>query len=150
MKIKYLFLIATLAVAFSSCKKDEDNNGTPSTDNKTLIMSGAWTYESIIVSDGTDEADFMDLLDDCEKDNQIAFLSNDVYQIKTGPVKCDPSETDPVDAGVWTLSADQKTLTIDGDASTILTCTSSKLVIRQTIVDPSTQETTTITANLKK
>ena len=119
-------LTIALTVVVTSCKKDEVTKS-----RKELLTAKQWK----ILSSKTNGV--ADVISDCEKDDFVIFASNGTYTWNPGTVKCDPSET--IRTGTWTLSSDEKTLTLDGDATTIVELTESRLVI--STIDGSWEQT---------
>ena len=114
---KYFFLLViALTIAVTSCKKDAVTKS-----KKELLTSNQWKY----LSSKTNGV--ADVLDACEKDDFVIFSSNGTYTYNPTTIKCDPSET--IQTGNWTLSSDEKTLSIDGDEATIIELTESRLVV---------------------
>ena len=114
---KYFFLLViALTIAVTSCKKDAVTKS-----KKELLTSNQWKY----LSSKTNGV--ADVLDACEKDDFVIFSSNGTYTYNPTTIKCDPSET--IQTGNWTLSSDEKTLSIDGDEATIVELTESRLVV---------------------
>jgi|SRR5665647_2350467 len=118
-KLTFLIFLLTivLSIVITSCKKDA-----ASISKKELLTSNQWKF----LSSKTNGV--ADVIDNCEKDDFTIFSSNGTYAWNPTTVKCDPSET--IQNGTWTLSSDEKTLTLDDvDVATILELTGSKLVI---------------------
>jgi hypothetical protein len=122
--MKKIFLASALALgisaSFVSCSKDDDKSATE------LLIQAGWKPVSIQADLGT--GTFVNQpLEDCAKDDVLKFNADQTYKTTIGTNKCDPSETDVT--GPWSLSADEKTITVDGDASQIETLNGSTLVI---------------------
>jgi len=74
----------------------------------------------------------LDELEDCNKDDILTLLTNGNYTIDPNTNKCSP--LDKIESGTWTLTGDEKILTINGeDIMTIDELTKSKLVISQIV-----------------
>jgi hypothetical protein len=67
-----------------------------------------------------------DPINDCEKDDILTFISNGTWTYNMNSTPC-PDQSN--DTGNWTLSSDEKYLTINGDIYYIVELTASKLVI---------------------
>ena len=115
---KYLFLLViALTITVASCKKDEEPKS-----KKELLTSNQWRF----LSSKTDGV--ADMISNCEKDDFMIFASNGTYTWNPGTVKCNSHDT--IITGTWTLSTDEKTLTLDGSDLlwTIVELTDNKLV----------------------
>ena len=110
----------SFSIFFSACKKDNDDKS-----NTELLVQAGWKPVSIQVDLGTGTFT-NESIENCAKDDVLKFEANYTYKTTVG-TKCEPSETD--ETGIWSLSADEKTLTVDGEAATIETLNSSTLVI---------------------
>lgn len=55
--------------------------------------------------------DFIDY-DECELDDIIIYKPNNILAMDQGATKCFDSDPQLADVGVWTLSSDEKTLTV--------------------------------------
>lgn len=94
---------------------------TTTTSKRVLLTSKQWKF----LSSKTNGV--ADVIDNCEKDDFVIFASNGTYTWNPTTVKCDPS--DAIQTGNWTLSGDEKTLSLDGDEATIVELTESRLVV---------------------
>jgi hypothetical protein len=72
-------------------------------------------------------------LQDCEKDDYFMFSSNGTYQFIATRVKCSNLTSDK--RSTWSLSSDEKTLTIDGSANYTVEITESQLKLLSTVGD---------------
>lgn len=117
--MKTLSLTLLLAVAVASCKKDKASTIELLTNARGWILVG-YTVSPAFVDPitGTSISDWYAQLETCEKDNLVFFQGDNVFITDEGATKCDPDDpqTDP---GTWLLSADEKTVTIDGESYTI-------------------------------
>lgn len=97
------FIGLTAMFLFNSCSKDDTG--------ATVSIVGDWIQTGSAINGVSDwETDW----DDCEKDNIISFLANGTFSVSEGPTKCDPNDPDVTDIGTWSLSADNKILTVNG------------------------------------
>jgi hypothetical protein len=118
--INYLVLfVFALTMSVSSCKKDSSNTLTP----KEMLTAKSWKLSSYKLNG-------VEAMDDCLKDDIIAFAANGTYSNIVGAITCYDGEINY--SGTWTLSSDGKTITLDGDPSSI-EIMESKLVITQTL-----------------
>lgn len=115
--LKCLFLLViALTITVTSCKKDEVTKS-----KKELLTSKQWKFTSSKTNG------VANILDACEKDDFVIFSSNGTYTYNPVTIKC--SSYDTIDTGNWTLSSDEKTLSLDGDEATIVELTESRLVV---------------------
>lgn len=130
---KHLHLIGiftlALAMAFSSCKKDDDDdNGGNST--KDILTSGSWKISALTINPGIDAGggivitDFFSMMPDCTKDDLMMFKDDGTLIFDEGPTMCVPGSPQQTE-GSWTLSSDNKTLTIkeSGEDDIVVTIT---------------------------
>ena len=123
--ISYLVLfVFALAITVTSCKKDKL---TP----KEMLTAKSWKLSSSKVNG-------VETIEDCSKDDILIFAVNGTYSMTVGSILCYDGDTNYT--GSWTLSADGKTITVDGEPTPII-ITESKLVV--TTVDGT--QTTVIT-----
>ncbi len=127
LKISSLLVFSLLALA--SCKKDDKETA------KDLLTSDTWIqtdYRSDDNGDGELTADESSI-DACEKDDATNFTDDGKYTYNDGANVCDPSSPNE-GSGTWTLSSDEKKLTIEESgfslAFDIVSLTKSELVLR--------------------
>lgn len=144
---KLLPLMVVLAMA--SCKKDDP------TTTELLIDSDGWILVSMTVDPpivdpitGTSITDFYAQMDACDKDDITIFQDNGTYITDEGATKCDPNDPQ-TETGTWVLSADEKTITIDGESWTIESLTKSSMRVTFPFDEPYTGITYTMTATLE-
>jgi hypothetical protein len=120
MKLKALALMGVIcaSVAFTSCKKDDDdkNEGTPSSS-----IEGTWKTTAFTIT-GTDTTiDLYADMDACEKDNLLRFNADKTVTQLSGATKCDPSDPSSEDGGPWSMSSDNKKLTTTDGVYDVIT-----------------------------
>jgi len=118
--VNYLLLfVIALAMIVPSCKKDTKTA-------KEILTTGSWKISSQ-KTNGVSE-----VIEACQTDDFLTFATNGTYTYNIGTTTCyDGEETYD---GDWVLSADEKTLTVDGfDVAVVIT--ESQIVI--TITDDS-------------
>ena len=93
-------------MSVSSCKKDETNKSA-----KEILMSKSWKMSS-------SKLNGVETIEDCVKDDFLTFAANGTYTYNVGAITC--SEYDTSYSGTWTLSADGKTITVDGEPGTVV------------------------------
>lgn len=122
---KILSLVLFAAATFSACKKDKDDEALAVT-KENLV--GTYTVVSIKwIVGGTEKDMTNDLMDPCEKDDQIIFKADATLQYKDAGTVCSPAGDD---TGTWSVSGSK--VTIDGTANTVKSLTSSTLVFEDT------------------
>lgn len=99
----FLLLVFALALAIPSCKKDKEKSA------KEILTSKSWKISSIKLNN---VEVISSLLEPCDMDNYQTFTIDGNYTEYVNTIKCDVSETDYM--GTWSLSADGKTFTLDG------------------------------------
>lgn len=110
MKLFNLSFLLVFGLLLASCSKDEKTSA-------ELLQDGTWKLGDIKITG-------LSVAEACDKDNTWKFGATTVAQ-NYGALKCDSSD---IDENVpYTLSADGKTLTIDGEVGTITTLTESNL-----------------------
>jgi hypothetical protein len=101
---KFLGFALLLALAFSSCKKD-------ATFTETLTDSKWSVTSSTFDEDGTGPIAATNVQDSCNIDDTFVFKADNTLTVTDNSIKCDP--TDPAtQTATWTLSADEKTITL--------------------------------------
>jgi lipocalin-like protein len=125
-----------LIVAFTSCKKDSLSKTDLLTDPNGWLLT-ALTIDPAIVDPitGAQIANLYAQYNACEKDDIIFFKDNGTIIYDEGATKCDPNDPQTGDDGTWLLSADEKTITIDGDSWTISELSKSNFRISFSEVD---------------
>lgn len=112
-----VFLTLCLTLFVASCKKDDKTTMT----KEELLSAKPWKLASSKTNG------IADVIPDCDKDDLITLTTNGIYTYNPGSNKCDPDETP--ETGIWALSADEKSLILDGESLDIIELTESKLVI---------------------
>jgi hypothetical protein len=113
-------IILTLLISVTSCKNDEKDLSA-----KEMLTAKSWKLQSA-KTNGESK-----IIEDCQKDDILTFLSVGTYKKNPGSNKC--SMMDEIESGPWLLLDDEKSLIIDGDWKiTIIELTTSKLVILET------------------
>ena len=116
--IKWSTLILAMVIAFSSCKKDSDTAEIISTTPTEYLTAGSWKITAMTIDPGVDIGngilltDVFSLLDACEKDDLMVFNTNGTITADEGVLKCNPDSPQTSNDGSWSLSSDNKTLTI--------------------------------------
>jgi hypothetical protein len=119
-KNKLIFIISVFAVIFTSCEKDKDDATT-----REMLVGKSWKKTKIEIEvlgftiDLINE--FGDLFDECYLDNLLILNEDNTFQETEGATKCSDLSPQIIYEGTWSLSADEKTITLDygGDVSII-------------------------------
>lgn len=118
-----LLLLLVLVASVSSCKKSSDPAVAPA-----VAIIGKWKTVSA-------SATFLGQtsnspIDACDADNITEFFTSPKVTITDGALKCNSSDP-AVQNSNYTLSADGKTLTIDGEVQTVVELSSSTMKLKQ-------------------
>lgn len=103
-------LVFLYLLSFCSCKKENEKSISD-------LLLGTWTISELkedLNNDGDFNDDNEDQLDSCIGDNVLTFHSGGELIVNQAAVKCDPNE-EPSVTGIWSLSDDEKTLTLVDD-----------------------------------
>lgn len=113
-KNSYLLLVLFFAVTtvLSSCKKDDESPARLKTELLADTTSKTWkiTNEETVMM-GYKVSTFSFFRDQCSKDDVTIFFTNKNFEEREGASKC--SSEDLLDDGTWSLSSDEKKITID-------------------------------------
>ncbi|MEZ5031200.1 MAG: lipocalin family protein [Saprospiraceae bacterium] len=159
MKIFQLLTISILATALTmgACKKDDDSKSA-----RDILIEGKWDVTSAKVNPGIEifpGVVISDLLideDPCDADDLTIFNADGTSTIDEGPTKCDPSDPQTYNNGSWSLSSDEKQLTIDIDGEeitfNIASISDTQLVLTASAdsFDPNFPSTSTMTFTFVK
>jgi len=135
-----------LLLAFAACKKDSLSKTDMLTDASGWKMTALTTDPAFVNPiTGTQITDLYAQFDACDKDDITTFNSNGTYVSDEGATKCDPSDPQTT-SGTWLLSADENTITVDGESWTIVELSKSTMKVSYPFVDDSAGITYTWTA----
>lgn len=120
-------LMLVMAFAVSSCKKDDEDD---SNNVKDILTSGNWKITAMTVDPGVDFGggfvinDLYSMMPAYTKDDFVTFQSDGKVIFDEGPTKYQPSDPQTTE-GTWSLSSDNKTLTIKepGEDDMVVTIT---------------------------
>lgn len=140
---KNLFTLANMTlgivasiVLISVAGCGEKSTPAPTPSKTELICKGKWEIASLPIEPAIDLGagvllkDYTQMMQDCEKDNSWTFSADNTYVLDEGLLKCKP--TDPqTKPGVWSLSADGKTFTLDGEKATLILVDDNNLQFRR-------------------
>ncbi len=159
MKIFKMLGLSLLAISLTmgACKKDEDTKSTAD-----ILVEGQWDLTGLTINPGFEVFPgvvISDLLideDPCDADDLTIFNADGSATGDEGATKCDPSDPQTYSNGSWSLSADEKTLTITFDGIqipfTVKSASSSKSVLETAAdnFDNTFPATSTITVTFTK
>ncbi len=118
--LKFVTVLFVSMSLVSSCKKDDT---TPSKTPSELLKDGTWKLTNITLAG-------VSYIETCEKDDTFVFGETKATR-NEGATKCNPSDPQSEELA-YTLSADGKKLTLDGEEATVKELTASKLVFDAT------------------
>jgi hypothetical protein len=101
-----VYFVLVFALSLSSCKKDEGAKSP-----KEILTSKSWKMVS-------SKLNGVETLEDCDKDDYLTFAANGTYIYNVSTIKC--YDGDENYSGVWTLSDDGKTITVDGEPGSVV------------------------------
>lgn len=141
MKIFQFFGLSLLAMALTmgACKKDDDTKST-----SDILIEGKWDLTAAKINPGFEVFPgivLSDLLldeDPCDADDLTIFNADGTATGDEGATKCDPSDPQTYSNGTWSLSADEKTLTINFDMTPVIfnvKSVSSSTIVLETAAD---------------
>jgi hypothetical protein len=126
---KLMIAIAAIALtmSLSNCSKDDDAAGKLS----EIITGKNWKVTAMTVNPALfGVSDWYAAMEECEKDNFMTFYSDGTTITDEGATICDTGDPQQV-TDHWTLSADEKTLTLisseDTTAFTVKSFSASKI-----------------------
>ncbi|MSP09279.1 MAG: DUF5004 domain-containing protein [Flavobacteriaceae bacterium] len=122
-RIAMIIIASVVLVSLAGC--GDKSTPTPTPSKTELICKGKWEIASLPIEPALDLGggvkltDYTQMLQDCEKDNFYAFKADNTYTLDEGLLKCNPADpqTKP---GVWSLSADGKIFTLDGEKAILI------------------------------
>jgi len=142
---KIFIAFSCLALLFTSCKKDKDENPAVTTEN----IAGTYTLGTVTIKTGAAaEEDYTNAYYDeaCKRDDRIVLNANGTSVYDDAGVKCDPAGDD---TGTWALTSNNTRINFDStDELSILSFDGRVLKISET--DNSTGISITITVTLNK
>ncbi len=157
--MKNLFrIIAVMTVAMllvtTSCKKDDDD---PTPTPYEYLTAGDWKITGMEFNPGIDIGlgivitdIYNDFMEDCSKDDLMTFNTDGTLTEDEGPTKCDPEDPQTTNDATWTLTDNDKTLTmIDPDfgpsSATVLVLNETTLKLSSTDIPDIGLETDDVT-----
>lgn len=130
---KVALALATIAITFSSCKKDElmtpQTEPEPVPEQVATLSSGNWVLESVNINGFEVKGSY---IDECEQDDITVFKTNGTYVTDAGAIKCDPNDKQTT-SGVWEFTNNYTKLVIDKeDAMHVTLLTKKELHVTDT------------------
>jgi len=117
MNFKTIGLLSiAILLSMAACKKDDDTSTNPTTTE--YLTAGNWKVTSMTIDPGVDFGggviitDFFAQFPACTKDDLIRFNTNGSITDDEGATKCDAGDPQTETTGSWSLSADNKMLTV--------------------------------------
>jgi len=132
--IKSMILVATAALITTwACNKNDDDRST----DQLLIAPTCW---DLVKTEGFNFVNNVWIdqpVGSCKQDDCSKFKTNNVFEFDEGATKCNAGDPQSY-SGTWSLSADNKKLTIDSGGlmktNDITEINSSKLVLETEVV----------------
>ena len=117
---KLYYILISLSILLGSCAKETEylEAAASSGGSSKALENTKWklTAETSVIEQAGQpndtRNDYLDY-DECELDDIIIYKEKNIVAMDQGTEKCFDSDPQLADVGVWTLSADQKTLTVD-------------------------------------
>jgi len=99
----------------SACKKSpiDADAGKTTLELLTNNSSKSWKIKEGIAKQNGLEVDLIASQNPCITDNVIVLFSDFGYEFKEGATKCDPNNPDLILKAKWSITPDNKTITID-------------------------------------
>jgi hypothetical protein len=132
MQSKTFIVLALLIASLSGCKKDKEQNQSPS--KTELLTSGQWRLTAYTLSppvdfdgDGSPDSDALALFEPYNRDDLFRFKADGTLEIDEGPTKALASDPQIKNTTTWAFADNQTVLVIDGDRTALQELTASKL-----------------------
>jgi hypothetical protein len=145
-----LGIVASIAlISVAGC--GDDPLPAPAPSKTELICKGKWEIASLPIEPALDLGgglklkDYTQMMQDCEKDNFYAFKADNTFTLDEGLLKCNPADAQ-TKPGVWSLSADGRTFTLDGEKATLILIDDNNLQFRR----DSFLQNSSLTMNFRK
>ncbi len=135
MKLKTMALAFVMPGIFwiQACRSDDHHET-----GKEIIVKHEWKLQSVKLNN----MDITSLVvKDCFLDNSYVFRSNGRYDIKNNARKCTASEPDIIQDLMWSLSGDEKTITLDGTAFKVIQLSHTQAVLEGDLIGQATVNT---------
>ena len=101
-----LLAVVAGSLLFSACKKDDKSAA-------EILQSGSWKLSKDEEKLSTETAWTVNTIEACSADDFTTYTSATAYTYDEGATKCDPADPQ-TSAGSYTISADGKTMSVDG------------------------------------
>ncbi len=147
--IALVIIASVVFVSLAGC--GDKSTPTPTPSKTELICKGKWEIASMPIEPALDLGgglklkDYTQMLQDCEKDNFYAFKADNTFTLDEGLLKCNPADAQ-TKPGVWSLSADGRTFTLDGEKAILVLIDDNNLQFRR----DSFLQSSSLTMNFRK
>ena len=147
--IALVIIASVVFVSLAGC--GDKSTPTPTPSKTELICKGKWEIASMPIEPALDLGgglklkDYTQMLQDCEKDNFYAFKADNTFTLDEGLLKCNPADAQ-TKPGVWSLSADGRTFTLDGAKAILVLIDDNNLQFRR----DSFLQSSSLTMNFRK
>ena len=147
--IALVIIASVVFVSLAGCR--DKSTPTPTPSQTELICKGKWEIASMPIEPALDLGgglklkDYTQMLQDCEKDNFYAFKADNTFTLDEGLLKCNPADAQ-TKPGVWSLSADGRTFTLDGEKAILVLIDDNNLQFRR----DSFLQSSSLTMNFRK
>ena len=147
--IALVIIASVVFVSLAGC--GDKSTPTPTPSKTELICKGKWEIASMPIEPALDLGgglklkDYTQMLQDCEKDNFYAFKADNTFTLDEGLLKCNPADAQ-TKPGVWSLSADGRTFTLDGEKAILVLIDDNNLQFRR----DSFLQNSSLTMNFRK
>lgn len=148
-RIALVIIASFVLVSLAGC--GDKSIPTPTPSKTELICKGKWEIASMPIEPALDLGgglklkDYTQMLQDCEKDNFYAFKADNTFTLDEGLLKCNPADAQ-TKPGVWSLSADGRTFTLDGEKAILVLIDDNNLQFRR----DSFLQSSSLTMNFRK
>lgn len=150
---KILFSCAVLTTLFTSCKKNDDNNGV---NGSSVLTTGKWqiTASTSVIEYpapfGNQNVDLMQIVPSCQLDNYFIFNTNGSITSDEGATRCNSNDPQQTTSGTWQLLNNNTQLKLDAGTAGVFTAdvlvmNSSTMQIRYVTYVNGPKATTTTT-----
>ena len=105
-------------VCLNACKKKEEPAPVPRAQLLAGTSSKTWKITAATTT-GQPAANFLLSFDECQKDNLFILHTDKKLVLDEGATKCNSSNPQTISTGTWSLSADEKKITLSTSGSIV-------------------------------